>query len=73
MLDRSGRPDNWTLRLLDPVALAVACLMLIGGLIDMSNTSNPLRGLLAIVVALIVFADLGRRRRPWTYIRARAK
>lgn len=73
MLDRSGRPDNWTLRLLDPVALAVASTMLVGGLIDMSNTGNPTRGLIAFAVAVVVFVDLGRRRRPWTYFRSRAK
>ena len=73
MLDRSGRADNWTLRLLDPVALAVACMMLTGGLIDMSNSSSPVRGLVGVAVSLVVFADLGRRRRPWTYFRSRAK
>lgn len=73
MLDRSGRPDNWTLRLLDPIALAVASTMLVGGLIDMSNTANPTRGLIVVAVALVVVVDLGRRRRPWTYFRSRAK
>lgn len=73
MLDRSGSPDNWALRILDPLAFAVACLMLVGGFIDLANAPDPVKALIGVAVGLLILVDLGRRRRPWTYFRQRAK